>query len=238
MRERPAIQFAVSTLTPEIVAGSNVLEVGSLIVQETARARVEPHGPRKYIGVDIVEGPGVDVVCPVENLRNRFGEESFDVVFATEVMEHIRDWRTAVRNMTAVLRVGGLLLITTRSPGYPYHGSPHDYWRYDTADFSRIFAGWQLIALQDDPDRPGVFVAARKLTRETPDVDDIPLYSIATGRRVKDVSTARVIFHRISSPRRAAAWLTPEPFKPLLRSLARPFGYSTDYRGPSGKLES
>jgi hypothetical protein len=174
----------------------------------------------------------VDIVCPAEALLARFGPEAFDVVLATEVVEHIRDWRAAFINMFGVLRTSGLLVVTTRSIGYPYHGVPHDYWRYQPEDMRRILQGWEIEALNKDPERPGVFVAARKPAGELVAPEGIDLYSIALGRRAPDVSTPRVLLHRLRSPRRAAAWLLPDWVKPPLRRMLGPFGYSTEYRGP------
>jgi hypothetical protein len=68
----------------------------------------------------------------------------------------------------------------------------------------------------------------------SPTLDGIALYSIALGRRARTVSTARILRHRLASPRRAAAWLMPERLKPALRWLLRPLGYSTEYRGRGG----
>jgi SAM-dependent methyltransferase len=229
---RPPIEFAIKVLGPEVVRGADILEVGSWSAEGTAQERVRELGPRSYVGTDIATGPGVDMVCRAEDLVVRFGPDAFDIVFATEVVEHIRDWRTAFRNMMSVLRLGGLLVITTRSISYPYHGVPHDYWRYQPEDMQRILAGWRLEQLEKDLDRPGIFVAARKTSAKVPALDDIALHSIALGRRAIDVSTARVLLHRLSSPRRAAAWLLPDWIKPPLRRLLRPFGYSTEYRGP------
>jgi SAM-dependent methyltransferase len=214
---RPSTTFAIEQLAPEVM-GKVVLEVGSRIVQDTAQATLRPLAGR-YVGTDIGAGEGVDIVCPVEQLADRFGPASFDVVFATEVVEHVRDWRAAFRNMMAVLRLNGLLVITTRSAGYPYHGSPHDYWRYEAEDMRAIFTGWQLEGCEPDPQRPGILVAARKTTEHEPALEPIALYAMATGRRVRDVTTAQVIWHRLRSPRRAAAWLVPPRLKPPLRRL-------------------
>lgn len=229
---RPPIEFALKILGPDVARGADILEVGSWSAEGTAQERVRELGPRIYVGTDIAKGPGVDIVCRAEDLVARFGSEAFDIVFATEVVEHVRDWRAGFRNMMDVLRPGGLMLITTRSISYPYHGVPHDYWRYQQEDMQRIFAGWQMEALESDPERPGVFVAARKTSNEPPALEEIALHSIALGRRAVDVSTARVLLHRLSSPRRAAAWLLPGWIKPPLRRLLKPFGHSTEYRGP------
>jgi SAM-dependent methyltransferase len=230
-RIRPPIEFAVRVLGPEVVRGKDILEVGAWDREGTAQDRVRGREPASYLGTDITAGQGVDILCGAEDLIARFGPEAFDIVLATEVVEHIRDWRAAFRNMLTVLRPGGLLVLTTRSITYPYHGVPHDYWRYEPDDIRRILDGWTIETLERDPERPGVFVAVRK-TGPVPRLDDLTLYSIALGRRALDVSTARVLLHRISSPRRAAAWLLPERLKGPLRRLLRPLGYTTEYRGP------
>src|SRR6266704_124 len=61
-----------------------------------------------------------------------------------------------------VLEVG-VLVVTTRSPGFHYHHPP-DRWRYTQAAFAEILARLDLepVVLADDPEYPGVFVKARK----------------------------------------------------------------------------
>jgi len=143
---------------------ARVLEVGSYNVNGSCRPDVEWRSPSLYIGVDMREGPGVDRVVPAENLTTEFGEESFDIVIATELLEHVEDWRSALTNMANVLRTDGLLIITTRSPGFPLHEFPGDYWRYTVYDFVRIFQTWDIITAVPDPDpeSPGVFFAAKR----------------------------------------------------------------------------
>jgi len=47
----------------------------------------------------------------------------FDVVMATEVFEHIEDWRAVLNTMALALRPGGVLLATCASTGRPAHGA-------------------------------------------------------------------------------------------------------------------
>jgi SAM-dependent methyltransferase len=49
------------------------------------------------------------------NLTAAFGEASFDAVATTQVLEHLHDWRGALREMSAVLRPGGTLFMTCDS---------------------------------------------------------------------------------------------------------------------------
>ena len=48
-------------------------------------------------------------------LTAAFGEASFDVVASTQVLEHLQDWRDALREMGHVLRPGGTLFVTCDS---------------------------------------------------------------------------------------------------------------------------
>jgi SAM-dependent methyltransferase len=48
-------------------------------------------------------------------LAAAFGEASFDVVATTQVLEHLHDWRGALREICRVLRPGGTLFVTCDS---------------------------------------------------------------------------------------------------------------------------
>lgn len=184
------IDFVASVLRAGDVAGRDVLEVGALDVNGTVRPVVGALGPGSYVGVDIEAGPGVDEVLRAEDLLDRFGPEAFDVVISTELLEHVRDWRRVVRNLKLVARPGGLVLITTRSRGFPLHGYPWDHWRFEPEDMAVIFADCASVRIDRDlATDPGVFVAARR--PETPgweplDLAGYALWSVHTDRRALD----------------------------------------------------
>jgi SAM-dependent methyltransferase len=48
-------------------------------------------------------------------LTDRFGEQSFDAVVSTQVLEHVPNWQAALSEMRNVLRPGGTLLLTCDS---------------------------------------------------------------------------------------------------------------------------
>jgi SAM-dependent methyltransferase len=101
------IEFLIENVEEEEFEGKRVLEVGSKYVNGSVRPLIERFlRPREYVGVDIEPGKFVDVVLPAERLVEHFGPESFDVVIATELLEHVQDWRLVVNNMKAVLRRG------------------------------------------------------------------------------------------------------------------------------------
>lgn len=154
--------FGIEVLTAVDVHGKSVVEVGSMDVNGSLRAHVLALGPTSYVGVDFMAGPGVDVICDASCLEPRFGKNVFDVVISTEMLEHAEDWRGAVLAMKSVLRAGGILLITARGPGFPLHGYPHDWHRFTTLDFRRMFSDFEIRVLKDDPQYPGVMLLARK----------------------------------------------------------------------------
>jgi len=169
--------------------GKRVLEVGSRFVNGSVRPLIERFcRPREYIGIDIEAGMYVDIVLPAERLVDHFGPESFDAVISTEVLEHVFDWRLVVNNMKAVLRRGGYIYVTTRSKGFPYHGYPYDFWRYEASDMIRIFKDFEIIKLETDWEAPGVLLRARKPINWRPiDLNNIELYSIVLGKRVRNL---------------------------------------------------
>lgn len=151
-------------LAAEDVAGKRCLEVGSYDVNGSVRPHVESLGPAQYLGVDAGPGPRVDQVVNCEQLVQTVGAD-WDLVISTEMLEHVRDWRACLLQLAEAVTPGGLLLITTRSPGFPYHPYPEDHWRYTPELMADVLETLDLEAtVQDDTDThsPGVFVFARK----------------------------------------------------------------------------
>jgi SAM-dependent methyltransferase len=119
-------------------------------------------GPVEYLGVDIESGPGVDQICDGCEIVERFGEARWGLIVCTETLEHALDWRGVVSNLKRALAVDGHLLLTTRSAGFPYHGHPFDYWRFEKSDMMHIFGDMTVLRIESDPEAPGVFVYMRK----------------------------------------------------------------------------
>jgi len=159
-----AYQFATTALEPGEVRGKTVAEAGAMDVNGSARAAIEAHGPASYTATDMRPGPGVDVVCTAEELPGLLGEGSADVVISTEMLEHAADWQAAVAGMTRVLKPGGVLVLTTRGPGFPLHGYPDDHWRFTVEAMDAILkaAALDVLRAEPDPEAPGVFAKARK----------------------------------------------------------------------------
>lgn len=188
MCNRECLRFIEQNLSLDEVANKRVLESGAQNLNGSARAYVSTLAPLTYVGTDIQPGQGVDQICDAVDLIEKFGEGSFDVLISTEVVEHVRDWRTTISNYKRILCPGGVLVITTRSVGFPYHLYPLDCWRYDVNDMAEIFADFEIQIVQPDPFEPGVFVKARRpLNFVERDLSDYALYYMPGQARRVDI---------------------------------------------------
>ncbi len=217
MCNEACIEFGRATLSREDIHGKSILEVGSLDVNGSLRTVAERYSPSSYIGVDFQAGPGVDQVCDANDLLEKFGRETFDLLISTELLEHVRDWRRVISNFKNVLKPRGKLLLTTRSKGCKFHGYPFDYWRYEVSDMEKIFSDFLVQSIEPDFSLPGVFVFAQKPDefREA-DTSDMELYSVITGRRSKTVTDRHITWFQWKWTAKHLPWKIIKPFKEKL----------------------
>jgi len=156
------LQFVSNNVSQREVAGRSILEVGSFDVNGTVRPYFTKFHPYEYIGIDQEAGKGVDLVVSASEIVKKFGPYRFDIVVCTEMLEHAQDWKRVLSQMKKVLKINGLIYLTTRSPGFAYHPYPNDYWRFTLTDIKTIFSDFQIIKVEDDPELNGVFIKARK----------------------------------------------------------------------------
>src|SRR5512139_3480772 len=98
-----------------------VLDVGSLDVNGTYRELVERRGWR-YTGLDIVDGPNVDIVA-ADPYRYPIADDACDVVISGSTMEHVEQVWLWIPELVRVLRPGGMLAILTHWC-FPEHRYP------------------------------------------------------------------------------------------------------------------
>ena len=110
---------AVAAANQPVVQGGRLLEIGSYDVNGTLREQFA--GVRQHLGVDLVEGPGVDLVAFGHELDQPDG--SFDLATSGECFEHDPHWRETFATMVRLTRPGGLVAFTCASDGRPEHGT-------------------------------------------------------------------------------------------------------------------
>ena len=75
----------------------------------------------RYIGVDLGEGPNVDIICPIELID--LPSQSFSVAISSEMLEHNPFWLEALFTMCRLTTPGGLIVWTCAGIGRPEHGT-------------------------------------------------------------------------------------------------------------------
>jgi ubiquinone biosynthesis O-methyltransferase len=114
-------QMVLSMIDPQ--ADEVILDAGCGNARDLIQ--LAPHGC-KCVGIDfspnMIEEAKKElatrniqrVEVEVGDLTNlRFSDQTFDKVFASEVLEHVPDYRKAVSEMARVLKPGGTLVVTT-----------------------------------------------------------------------------------------------------------------------------
>ncbi len=85
----------------------------------------------------------VDVVADAHSLP--FHDDSFDLVFASEVLEHtIKPW-IAAKEITRVTRLDGEIYMQTPFC-YPYHAIPYDFFRFSPSGLRALFNQYDLLS--------------------------------------------------------------------------------------------
>lgn len=101
---------------PEYFIEKRVLEIGSLDINGSVRQFFDDC---TYIGVDLGEGKGVDLVAHGQDLI--FPANSFDVSISCECFEHNPEWVKTFNNMVRMTQ--GLVIMTCATTGRPEHGT-------------------------------------------------------------------------------------------------------------------
>lgn len=198
MCNRTGIDFVSYNLSPAEIAGKRVLEVGAYDVNGTVRPIVSGMNPGSYLGVDISMGPGVDMVCDAGKLVEKFGRNAFDVLVCMEVIEHVRDWRLVISNLKNVLAPGGIMILSTRSKGFVYHGYPFDFWRFEKNEMEKIFSDFIVEASEPDTMYPGIFIKVRKpYDYKESDLSNFSLFSIMTETYRANISDLDVAIFKM-----------------------------------------
>lgn len=113
----------------EAIFNGDVLEMGSRDWNGNPRHLLP--GAR-YIGVDLQDGPGVDLVADCADLSRFFLVGTFDVVLCLEVLEHSDKKVEILAEMFRLLRRGGIGILTAGAPGRPEHDGGTDF--YENVD--------------------------------------------------------------------------------------------------------
>jgi len=117
----------------------SVLEIGSLDINGSIKSMFEPFATR-YVGIDVQEGPGVDVVAAGQGY---WAPAEFDVVVTAETFEHTPDWKDIIKQSYINLKYDGLFVATMAGEGRPPHSALDEKPIRDWEHYANI-GGWDL----------------------------------------------------------------------------------------------
>lgn len=128
--------------------GGTVLEIGARVVGPSSTLSARRFEPEcRFIGVDVHEAVGVDVVADAHFLSDSIGAGTIDGVLSQAVIEHLTcPWLVAAE-INKVLKVGGLTLHTAPH-SFPIHETPNDFWRMSSDGLKVLFSpemGFEVI---------------------------------------------------------------------------------------------
>jgi len=195
-----------------------VLEIGSREVTGPSRAR-EWFGAANYVGFDYYPGPNVDVVGDVHRLSSYFrAGEKFDVIFSSACFEHFAMPWVAALEITRMLKVGGILFVTTHF-SYVAHERPWNFFQFSDMGLRVLFSsalGYECMDAGMSNPIVGRFSALADKSLRLKPVKGLYCGSEFLGRKIREVPSFdwnHVVLEDVvsgttyPSPRGEAGWI-------------------------------
>ena len=137
----------IAERVPRLVTqGKRIADIGC--GEQPFRSPIELAGGR-YWGIDMEQNTlgTVDVLATAAQAP--FSDGSFDLVLCTEVLEHVPDAAAALRELSRIVKVAGLVVCSVPFL-YPLHEEPHDYSRLTVHHFRNVAErnGLEIIELR------------------------------------------------------------------------------------------
>jgi len=107
-------------------------------IEEYIRFDIEPHDGLTDVIGDIHEAP--------------FDDNSFDCIFAIEVMEHLENPFLFKKEIKRILKKGGLMVLTVPFI-FHMHADPFDYWRPTKMALSELFDDFDELSISNQGNR-------------------------------------------------------------------------------------
>lgn len=137
----PAASDYVAAAVSELGPFSSVVEIGSRDMNGSVRRLFGE--ARRYIGLDVEPGPGVDVVGDPADWHPG---ELVEAVVCCEVLEHVQAWPEVLEHAARFLVAGGKLILTAAGPGRRPHSGITGRRRLEPGEFYRNVEPLELVA--------------------------------------------------------------------------------------------
>lgn len=120
-----AVKQALSNLFNRMPEGFKGLNVGA------GHTKLHPN----LLNLEIEAGDGIDIVGSIEAVPAE--DNSFDLLIAQEVLEHVPNLPKALSEIHRILAPGGVAYLQMPFT-IGYHPCPHDYWRFSHEGMAQL----------------------------------------------------------------------------------------------------
>lgn len=90
---------------------------------------------KTYVGTDMREGPGVDMIVNLHDIQ--LPSDSVGTVLMLDTMEHVEFPQKAMEGIYRILMPEGLVIMSSVMD-FPIHDTPYDYWRFTPEAFRSL----------------------------------------------------------------------------------------------------
>ena len=114
-----------------------IYEFGAFLVPgQEQLADLRPLFPgRQYVGADMREGPGVDMILNLHDVA--LPDATAGTVLCLDTLEHVEYPHRAVQEIHRILKPEGIAVLTSVMD-FPIHDYPYDYWRFTPEAFRSL----------------------------------------------------------------------------------------------------
>lgn len=145
------MDWFVKTYLGSPIVKLSVLDVGSCDVEGGSYRQLFAPEKFDYAGLDLAEGPNVDIVPAFPYFWPEVSSDSYDVVISGQAFEHMEFFWLAALEMARVLKPGGLMCVIAPR-GFGRHRYPVDCYRFDADGMTAIARWCSLIPLHATTD--------------------------------------------------------------------------------------
>lgn len=124
----------------------NVLDIGG---RDRGNFKKPKNQANKWVFADIEERHHPDIILDVSRMNN-VGDETYDVISAMELFEHVTEPEKGIAECHRVLKKGGELVLSAPFL-YPIHADPYDFQRWTKEKWKRELekAGFKIDVIEE-----------------------------------------------------------------------------------------
>lgn len=140
---RQGLSSFLSAECERLGAEDRVLSVGGEGLVDDLLSRARQAEGFSWTRLDVEPRTRPDVVGDISSWRR---DDGFDVIFLSEVLEHVRRPRAAISNLFASLTPGGRLILTVPFL-FPIHHASDDFFRFTRFGLEELLADFETVSI-------------------------------------------------------------------------------------------